>query len=69
MELGVVDEGPVRGAEVLDDRVVALRGDLGVAPGDLLVGEHQVGAGIAADGDRPVQVEALAGARSLDDFK
>src|SRR5262249_737132 len=44
---------PVGRSEILDAHALGHRGELGVAPRHLRVGEHEVTAGVRADRDRP----------------
>jgi hypothetical protein len=64
-----VHEGPVAGAEVLDERARPARGDLRVVARDQLVGQHQVGVPSPADGHRPGERDHRAGAGALHDLQ
>ena len=62
------DVGAVGRPEVLDEPLVAGRGDPGVPGGDVVVVEADRGVGAAADEERRlVEVGALAGVAALDD--
>src|SRR5581483_1999321 len=70
LELVVVDERAVGRLEVLDGGGAVGRGcDPSVLPGDLTVGEDEIGVRIAADDDRAIDDQLLARVWPLDDFQ